>query len=254
MKKVLLAVTGTAMTIACSGNDGPGGAMSATRAQVGSPSVRTSYTFTLAPVQSAALPDKTTTETEQGPSRGANAPSLAVPEYREVTLPAGMVLALRLTSTVASDSSEIEDAVGAALREDVMVDGHLIVPAGAELRGRVVDVDRSGRIKGLARVAFQFTTLEHDGDEYNLSTEAIERYAEATKGEDATKIGLGAGTGAVVGAILDGGTGAVKGAAIGAAAATGAVLVTRGAEVKLEPGEVVDTRLTAAVPVRVRAY
>jgi len=163
-----------------------------------------------------------------------------------------MVLALRLTSTVASDSSEIEDAVGAALREDIMVDGNLVVPAGAELMGRVVDIDRSGRVKGLARVAFRFTTLRHEGDEYDLRTEPIERLADATKGEDATKIGVGVGAGAALGAILGGGSGAAKGAAIGGAAGAGAVLATRGEEVRLEPGEVVDTRLTAAVPVRVR--
>ena len=200
----------------------------------------------------APVPDAGQAEGVPDASRDAIPLAPAVPEYREVTLPEGMVLALRLTSGVASDSSEIEDAVGAALREDIMVDGHLIVPAGTELSGRVVDVDRSGRVKGLARVAFQFTTLKHDGDEYDLRTEAIERFADATKGEDATKIGLGAGAGAAVGAILDGASGAVKGAAIGAAAATGAVLATRGEEVRVEPGEVVDTRLTAAVPVRIR--
>lgn len=245
MKKSLLVVTGTLMTAACSGNSA--GSMSAAAAHAVSPSVRTSYTFTVAPVESAGQ-----AEGVADASRNADPSAAALPEYREVTLPAGMVLALRLTSAVASDSSEIEDAVAAALREDIMVDGHLIVPAGTELRGRVVDVDRSGRVKGLARVAFQFTTLEHDGDEYELPTEAIERFADATKGEDATKIGLGAGAGAAVGAILGGGDGAVKGATIGAAAATGAVLATRGAEVRLEPGEVMDTRLTAAVPVRVR--
>lgn len=245
MKKLLLVVTGTLMAAACSGNDAPAGSMSA--AQAVSPRVRTSYTFTVAPVpnagQAEGVPDA---------SRDAIRLAPAVPDYREVTLPEGMVLALRLTSAVSSDSSEVEDAVGAALREDIMVDGHLIVPAGAELMGHVVDIDRSGRIKGLARVAFQFTTLKHDGDEYDLPTQAIERFADATKGEDATKIGLGAGAGAAVGAILGGGDGAVKGAAIGAAAATGAVLATRGEDVRLEPGEVMDTRLTAAVPVRVR--
>jgi hypothetical protein len=94
--------------------------------------------------------------------------------------------------------------------------------------------------------------LKYDGDEYDIRTEAVERVADATKSEDATKIGIGAGAGAALGAVLGGGSGAAKGAAIGAAAGTGAVLATRGEEVRLEAGEPVDTRLTSAVPLRVR--
>ncbi len=75
--------------------------------------------------------------------------------------------------------------------------------------------------------------------------------ADATKGEDATKIGLGAGAGAAIGAILDGASGARKGAVLGSAAGTGSVLATRGEEVKLDSGDTLDTHLTAALPVRV---
>ena len=187
-------------------------------------------------------------ETSERPT----APVRAIPEYREVTLPAGTALALRLSSGVASDTSQVEDAVQATLREDVTLDGGAVLPAGTELMGRVTDVERSARVKGRARVAFRFTMLTHDGDEYDVRTEAIERMAEATKGEDATKIGIGAGAGAVLGAVLGGGSGAAKGAAIGAAAGTGAVLATRGEEVRLAIGDTVDTRLTAPLPVRIR--
>ena len=56
----------------------------------------------------------------------------------------------------------------------------------------------------------------------------IAHEAEATKGEDAKKIGIGAGIGAAVGAIVGGGDGAAKGAAIGGAGGTGVVLATKG--------------------------
>jgi hypothetical protein len=52
--------------------------------------------------------------------------------------------------------------------------------------------------------------------------------------------------------VLGGGSGAAKGAAIGGAAGTGAVLATRGDEVRRGPGDDVNTRLTAPVVVRVR--
>ena len=76
--------------------------------------------------------------------------------------------------------------------------------------------------------------------------------AEATKGEDAKKIGIGAGAGAAVGALLGGGSGAAKGAVIGGAAGTGAVLATKGKEVRLGPGANVTSRLTAPLTIRVK--
>jgi hypothetical protein len=189
---------------------------------------------------------------DPAPVAAATRPAARIPEYREYTIPAGTMLPLRLTSAVASDASQIEDAVSASFRQDLMLDGSLVVPAGSEVSGRVVDVERSGRVKGRARLAMRFNMLKQDGDEYDIRTEAVERLAAATKGEDATKIGIGAGAGAALGAILGGGSGAAKGAAIGAAAGTGAVLATRGEEVRLEPGETIDTRLTAPLVVRVR--
>src|SRR5205823_4461956 len=114
------------------------------------------------------------------------------------------------------------------------------------------DAKESGRVKGRARVAFRFTSLTHDGSRYDISTAPVSREAQATKGRDATKIGVGAGVGAVIGGLLGGGGGAVKGAAIGGGAGTGVVLATRGKEVELGAGAEVTTRLTAPLTVRVR--
>jgi hypothetical protein len=176
-----------------------------------------------------------------------------VPVYREVTIPAGTVLRLDLKSSVASDTSKVEDTVRAALRQPVVVDGQTVLPVGTELVGTVTDVARSGRVKGRARVAYRFATLRHDSERYDIRTASIAHQAEATKKKDAVKVGIGAGAGAVVGAILGGGSGAAKGAAIGGAGGTGAVLATRGDEVRRGPGADVTTRLTAPLTVRVKA-
>jgi hypothetical protein len=174
-------------------------------------------------------------------------------EYREVTLPAGTTLRLKLRSAVASDTSRVEDAVHAELRDVVVVDGTTVLPVGTEVAGVVTDVQRSGRVKGRARVAYRFNSLYYAGDHYDVATAQLSHQAEATKGEDATKIAVGAGAGAAVGALLGGGSGAVKGAAIGGAAGTGAVLATRGKEVRLGPGASVTTRLTAPVTILVQS-
>ena len=176
-----------------------------------------------------------------------------VPVYKEITIPAGTTLRLDLKSSVASDSSKVEDTVRAALRQAVVVDGHTVLPAGTELVGTVTDVARSGRVKGRARVAYRFSSLRHDSERYDIQTATIAHEAEATKKEDAKKIAIGAGAGAAIGALLGGGSGAAKGAAIGGGAGTGAVLATRGDEVRRAAGANVTTRLTAPLTVRVKA-
>ena len=193
------------------------------------------------------------TTTEEGTSTSAAAEEkLGLPTFREVTIPSGTSLRLELKSAVSSDASQVEDTVRASLRQAVAVDGKPVLPTGTELVGTVTDVARSGRVKGRARVAYRFSSLRHDSERYDIATAPISHQARATKGKDATKIGIGAGVGAAVGGLLGGGGGAAKGAAIGGAAGTGAVLATRGEEVRLGPGADVNTRLTAPLTVRVK--
>ena len=170
-------------------------------------------------------------------------------DYREVVLPSGTPLALELRSAIASDASHVEDSVRARLRKPLTADGRTILPAGTQVVGYVTDVERPGRVSGRAKIAMRFTVVRHDGEEYDMRTKAIEREAESTKGKDAAKVGIGAGAGAAVGAVLGGGSGAATGAAIGAAAGTGSVLATKGEDVRLDVGTLLDTQLTA--PLRI---
>jgi hypothetical protein len=218
------------------------------------PAPSTPVVETSAPAPAKPVAKRSTSAT-RAPERAerprAKSAAAAVPEYREFTLRAGTTLPLVLRSAVASDESQVEDSVRATLRKAIVIDGHQVLPAGTELSGVVTDAQRAGRVKGRARVAFQFSSLRYDGERHRIATDAIEQLGEASKGEDAKKIGIGAGVGAAIGALAGGGSGAAKGAAIGAGAGTGVVLATRGKDVRLEPGTEVETRLTAPLAIRV---
>lgn len=197
-----------------------------------------------APAENAATPEGSATRPAVEAATGESV-------LREVTIPTGTTLRLKLQSAVASDSSRVEDTVRAELRQPVSIDGKAVLPAGTEVVGTVTDVERSGRVKGRARVAYRFNSLRAAGERYDIKTSPLSHQAAATKGQDAKKIGIGAGAGAAVGALLGGGSGAVKGAAIGGAGGTGVVLATRGKEVHVGPGAEVTTKLTAPLTVRV---
>jgi hypothetical protein len=175
------------------------------------------------------------------------------PTYRDVTIPAGTVLPVELQSTVASDTSSVEDPVRARLRRAIMIDGVEALPAGSALRGTVTQATRSARVKGRARIGFRFESIEPAGRDGRLDirTGVIAREAPGTKKKDAATIGIPAGAGAVIGGIVGGGDGAAKGAAIGGAAGTGVVLSTRGKEIRFGPGANFSVKLLAPLTVRV---
>jgi hypothetical protein len=177
----------------------------------------------------------------------------ASPAYRDITVPAGTLLPLELKTAVASDASNVEDPVRATLRRAITIDGTPVLPAGALVTGHVTAADRSARVKGRARVAFRFNRIDlpGEGDQLAIRTATVTRIAEATKKQDAAKIGAGAAGGAIVGGILGGGDGAAKGAAVGGGAGTAVVLATRGKEVRLGAGTPVSVTLSAPLTIRV---
>ena len=176
------------------------------------------------------------------------------PTFREVTIPTGTSLAVELRTTLASNTSAIEDRVQGVLRRAIVVDGEEIVPAGVEVSGVVTEALASARVKGRARLALRFNSMTIDDAPTTIGTAAIARVAPATKKDDAGKIAVGAGAGAVIGAIAGGKKGAVVGTVVGGGAGTGVVLATRGDEVTLAAGTSLTTTLTrplvVLVPVR----
>ena len=196
----------------------------------------------------------TTGEATNAPiSAATSAPVAPAARFTEVTIPSGTTLRLALSSTVASDTSKVEEPVRATLRSPVTINGQVVLPAGSEVTGVVTGAEGSGRVKGRARIAMRFNSIRASGQSYDIRTSGYAQEAAATKKQDAEKIAIGAGAGAALGAILGGGGGAAKGAAIGGAGGTGVVLATKGKEVRLGPGAGITTRLTAPVTVRVRS-
>jgi hypothetical protein len=120
----------------------------------------------------------------------------------------------------------------------------VVIPGGSEVRGRVTAAVPSGRVKTRARLAFNFDTLVIKTREHAIDTGSLDITADDTHKKDAATVGIGAGAGAIVGAIVDGKKGAGIGALIGGAAGTGVALTDTGKEVKLGSGTRVTVRLT----------
>lgn len=161
-----------------------------------------------------------------------------------ITVPEGATFALVLETAISSATSRSGDLIVARLAEDVKVGEKVVVPSGSELRGRVTAAVPSGRVKTRARLAFDFDTLVLGGKEHPIGTRPVDITARDTRKKDAATVGIGAGAGAIIGAIANGGKGAAIGTLIGGTAGTGVVLANTGKEVELGSGSRVTLRLT----------
>ncbi|HEX5017922.1 MAG TPA: hypothetical protein VFX15_10110, partial [Actinomycetes bacterium] len=200
---------------------------------------------TAAPAASAPPAAAPAERAEAPPPKPAAPPA---PQFRDVTIPAGTKLNVTVLSTLASNTSKVEDPVRGALSEPVVVSGQTVLPKGAELSGSVTDVKQSGRVKGKAALAFHFDRLSARKETHRIQTAPVTIEAEGSTRKDVRKGGLGAGVGAIVGGIAGGGSGAAIGAVVGGA---GTVLATKGDEVQVASGTVVPVLVQEGLTVRV---
>jgi hypothetical protein len=172
---------------------------------------------------------------------------------RQVTIPAGTVLRLRVDRSFGSDLSRVEDPVLATLARPIMVGGRTVLREGSLASGYVSQATRPGKVKGRGRVAVRFTRITPAGHEahYTIQTRPWVGIAPATKKKDALSIGLPAAGGAVVGGVVGGKKGAGIGALAGGGAGTAVVLTTRGKDVRVGRGALLAVRLTAPLTIAV---
>ena len=168
---------------------------------------------------------------------------------REVIVRRGSTLGARLDTGVASDASRVEEPIRATLAAPLVADSVTIAPAGSTLLGIVTSVRQSGRVRGRAEIGLRFDRLQTGAVTYDIRTAPMRWTAEATKGQDAKRVGVGAAAGAVIGAIAGGGKGAAVGSAIGAGGGSAVVLATRGEEIRLGSGTRLRVELTEAMSV-----
>ena len=215
------------------------------------PSTGSAASGAAAPGSASGAPAATSAANPVGEQAKPAAPEAPKVTMMEMEVPAGTPLNIVMDTAVSSATSHAEDTVKGHVAKAVSVGGMTTIPAGASVSGTVVSATPSGKVKGRASLAVRFNRVIVADTPYTIRTARIVREAEATKGEDAKKVGIGAGAGAVIGAIAGGKKGAAIGGAVGAGAGSGVVLATKGEEVSIGAGTTVRT--TIEEPVKINA-
>jgi hypothetical protein len=169
-----------------------------------------------------------------------------------VAIPAGSALSVRLQDALDTGVNQEGDGFRVLLDRDLVIDGNVVAPRGALLQGTLTHVERSGRVQGRAQMSMQLKSLKIGSQSYPITTNVLAFEAESTKNKDAAKVGIGAGLGAVIGAIAGGGKGAAIGAVVGGGAGGATVIATRGKELQFEPEHQFSFTLQRDIQVRMQ--
>ena len=173
-------------------------------------------------------------------------------------IPQGSHLLLRMENSLSTRTAREGDYVYLRSASPIAVDGRIVVPVGSYVQGVVAETKRSGRVTGRAELAIRLETLtltqgkvvkfaphlssvdSGDSGQKVVGKENVVEQA-PTRGKDAARIAILAGTGASIGGIAARSwTGAGIGGAAGSAVGLATVLLTRGKEVELRQGSTLD--------------
>ena len=132
------------------------------------------------------------------------------------TLRAGTVLSVRLIDSLDSSKNRSGDTFRASLDSPIRENGEVIVPAGVEVEGRIVDSSNAGHYEGHSEMQLELTKLISRGEVYSLHTEEFGRTDQGRGKGTAETVGAGAVIGAIIGGIAGGGKGAAIGGISGA--------------------------------------
>lgn len=186
------------------------------------------------------VPTPTTNDTQSEPDN-------TVAPTGSLAIPRNTILNLELLTPLSTDASQRGDRLQARVIEPAQYAGYLV-------EGRVAEVKRPGKVKGVAELQLAFdqirstdnrtATLHAElievtpliGENTEIDSEGGVKGRDSTK-DDAAKVGAASGVGAIIGLIAGGGKGAAIGAIIGGGVGTAGVMTQRGRDIRLERGQ-----------------
>jgi outer membrane biosynthesis protein TonB len=196
----------------------------------------------------AAAPPPPAPAPEPAPAAPAPPPP---PAFKDVTIPAGTTIPVRMTQTLDSATTQQGQSFSGTVATDVMVDGLVAIRQGTAVTGRVSAVQEAAHYKGNALLTVELVSITRHGDSLAVTTDPYTVTGKGRGANTAEKVGGGAAVGAILGGILGGGKGAAIGAASGGGLGAGANTITRGQQVKIASESLVNFKLTNTLAVRV---
>lgn len=172
------------------------------------------------------------------------------PTIREVTVPAGTSIPVRITQTLDSETAATGQSFSGVVTREVVEDGLVVIPAGAAVSGQVLEAKDAGHFKGHSILSIGLTSITRHRSSIAVTTEPYTVEGKNRGTNSAEKIGGGAAVGAILGGIFGGGKGAAIGAAAGGGGGAAVQGFTRGQQVTIPSETVIRFRTANSFSVR----
>jgi len=166
-----------------------------------------------------------------------------------VIVPVGTTFTVKLGEALGSKLSSTGDSFRAKLASDIAVDGNTVIPAGASVRGKVVNAQPLGKLKGGALLEIRLTSITVNGMDQSLTTSSISRTQKGKGKRTAAMAGGGTAFGAIVGGLAGGGKGAAIGALAGGGAGTAGAAYTGNNDIVLPSSSALSFKLRSSLTV-----
>ena len=166
------------------------------------------------------------------------------------TVVEGSTLEIRINNGLDSKHTQPGTPFSGTVLNDIVANGVVAVPRGAQVSGVVVDSKSAGALKGRGQLALQLNSLTMGGQLYPLNSDVWQREgADKTNRTVGNAVGLGA-LGALFGAVAGGGAGAAIGAGVGGAAGVASSAASGGGQIVVPPESVLTFHVAQPLPVR----
>ena len=133
----------------------------------------------------------------------------------DVNVPRGTALTIRIHQHISVKHSRAGDRFTGEVVDAVMVGNSVAIPRGTPVNGIVDASHRRGHFKGRSILELRLTSMELNGQKYDLDTRDNVRTKKGKGKRSAAFIGGGAGLGMLVGGVATGGVGLVVGGLVG---------------------------------------
>ncbi len=189
---------------------------------------------------------------QQGNVPNSGAPSIVTARPGNYVVPNGTIITGNLENEINTKVSQNNDRFRMTVQSPIEF-------RGAVVEGYISGVGRSGKVSGQSNVTFNFERItlrngqtydfagtlqsikDANGKTVKIDNEGTAKGDSQTK-ETAKRGGIGAGAGAILGAIIGGGKGAAIGAVIGGGAGAGSVIATGKEDIRLMPGSTITVQ------------
>jgi hypothetical protein len=165
------------------------------------------------------------------------APAPKAPVAATTTVPVGTPIKIGVDVALNTETSHVGDAWSGSVKEAVTIGSTAPFPAGSVVHG-VVEAVAPAEKGSRAFFVLRITAIESNGAMHEISATADSMIAGSTTKRNVGAIAGSAAAGALIGKAIGGsGKGAVIGGILGGAAATGAVVASKGFQVEVKPGQ-----------------